>query len=375
MTKTFIIYLFSAIIITSCGSTQNKKRYKLDLIPVEISEEIPIEETKIQEIDTLIIELGKELSKTKDNNNSAQVIISQMLVSVSSSSNTDEYKSELTSRLNLINKETDQLEKEINALEHRNEELRSFYSPENIRKKKVEIVEEEMLRYMKEHSKKKLNKSDKELIKKISEQKFQKVLLEKDNELLKNSERITLLTSNSRTTTYELSVLKSNNELEKILWNIYNYSYFETDSFSISDVNAILIKEDCEKFMDTIFSRMNHLQSILLITANKKLGLKMFIDGYSDSENFQNKSAQESDQLNLELSQKRVKTIENLITITIEKKIKEFKTKGIEITLVDYVAKGHGIEKPPLKVSFNINGEPDKYRRSVLVQGLLFPIH
>ncbi len=260
------------------------------------------------------------------------------------------------------------LEKNMQYLLLENKKIMDKLSVDALNHMEGEIVKEEYWIYREEHPKKDFDKNDDKIIKDRANKRMKEEIEKIRAEIKKNEIDFRLIVETENTKAYELFHLNSSIELSVMLCTITNQSYFETGLFKLDYDQRISFIEDFNVVLDTMFMRLNQAQKILKAeSTNQVIQLEIYIDGYADTQG--DKSS------NIILSENRAKEIKNIFVETFENRIANNKNSTIKFNQIVFHVKGHGEEKPDLKIQFEPDNISDKNRRLVIMQCEIFSVN
>ncbi len=260
------------------------------------------------------------------------------------------------------------LEKNMQYLLLENKKIMDKLSVDALNHMEGEIVKEEYWIYREEHPKKDFDKNDDKIIKDRANKRMKEEIEKIRAEIKKNEIDFRLIVETENTKAYELFHLNSSIELSVMLCTITNQSYFETGLFKLDYDQRISFIEDFNIVLDTMFMRLNQAQKILKAeSTNQVIQLEIYIDGYADTQG--DKSS------NIILSENRAKEIKNIFVETFENRIANNKNSTIKFNQIVFHVKGHGEEKPDLKIQFEPDNISDKNRRLVIMQCEIFSVN
>ena len=188
------------------------------------------------------------------------------------------------------------------------------------------------------------------------------------NSDLKKEQRILMHTATSLA--YENAFIETNTRHSYLTWNLQNLSRFKTIDTKLLPAEEHSRENDYSRYIDSVVASINRINAQYNNDSSgvkiKKVKLYVFIDGYSDSQQYKD---------NLKLSKERAKEIEAIFISVFLKKMIALKKAYIIFSDPKFETKGHGEEKPKLEkyIDFKPDGQPDANRRLTIIKCVFYP--
>ncbi len=246
----------------------------------------------------------------------------------------------------------------------RMDEIDRILRPENMDRVRDELVRKELEAYRERYGSKPPSKRD---MRRMSDRVVHALIRqvqEATSMQLQANEELRVLQLKQNSIVFELRTLEANLQLTKDLWNLNNLSYFDTGSDRLSAQGEAELLRDLHGLLDSLSSKLaTLLGEFIAEPARCTIQLKLYVDGYADSQGFASRSMNDRRSANLDLSQRRANVVFDHLKRAIDDRMSNVHWHGFNVEPALTAALGHGEEFPWSANDWRPDGLPDADRR------------
>lgn len=257
----------------------------------------------------------------------------------------------------------------LSAVQLRMEALNDVLTPAGVQAEREALIKEEMAKFIEQHGDRRMKRREKERLADRVTERLLSNIGAVIGENLRANEELRVLHIEQNSILFELRTMEANLKLTKDLWKLNMLAYFATGSARLTPAGEQALRKDVNTLLDSLGQQLASIVPRLVSDSlHRSIQLKLFVDGYADTQGFRKHTRAARSEANLQLSQQRAEVIHQQLQLAIDQRVELMDWLGLNVLAAVASAIGHGEALPSGSGSWEPEGRPDSERRVAQVQ-------
>lgn len=262
---------------------------------------------------------------------------------------------------------------EIGVLLGQIEELSKQFAPEAINVRREALVDSEIAQYKEQTGKKRLRPEDEEIVSHRVTRRLNGELNDAARTVLASNQRLEVLYEKENAMLIEVKTWDKGKQLTSDLLNLEMAAYFATGKWTLLPLMESALMDDLSKVMKRIDRHVRAaVRELASDPLHRTIRVVIRLEGYADSQGYASLPETQWVQADVELSERRAKTVADLFTPVVMEHFESVQWYDMKVHEPTISHVGYGRTMPLIDYTGPGEGSSDVNRRLVTIQVLIY---